>query len=737
MSDNNATTNPTMLEQESDQQSAEAMPEQRRDRQSTEKFLALAHARWKLASEAESQSRREALDDLKFSIGEQWSDEIKQRREKSNRPCLTLNRLPQFIRQVTNNQRQQRPAIIVNPAGDGSSNDVAEVLRGMCRHIEVASDAEVAYDTAFEYMARTGKGFWRVLTQYCDETSFDQEIVIEAIPNPFSVYTDPAAKKADKSDALFKFIVDDLSHDEYKAQYPDSEMAGLADMSSVGDSQPEWATRESIRIAEYLYVELETSSLEKDGQRREVVKRRVKWAKINAVEILDERDWPGQWIPVIEVAGDDLIVDGSRYTAGMIRDAKDPQRMYNYWNSAATEAVALAPKAPFIGVKGQFTDPKWEYANTENYAYLEAEPVDINGQPAPPPQRNAIEPPIGAMTRMIMQADNDLKATIGIYDPSLGQRSADQSGRAIMALQNRGDLGTSNYADNLSRAIRFTGLILVDLIPKIYDAPRVQRIINPDQTVDHVGIFNSQSPAMQGMDPRMLQQAAAQQLPKVKKIYDIGAGKYDVTVTVGPSFQSKRQEAVASMLDLVKGNPSVFPMIGDLMVRNMDWHNASEIADRLKKMLPPQLQDGDDSDPEVRAQKMQGQLQQMGQQHQMLTDEVQKLSDMIKNKQVEQNTKLAIAKLDADVKIACAEITAKAQNQLARAKMEMDAYGMIHDSAHEVALQKDQQAHAANQAQAVQAAQAAQRAAQAAQGLQGQPQRGRPQQGRPQQNRSQ
>jgi hypothetical protein len=658
------------------------MSEALRDKQSTEKFLALAHSRWKLAGEAEAQSRREALDDLKFSVGEQWTDEIRQRRESKSRPCLTLNRLPQFIRQITNNQRQQRPAISVNPAGDGSVKDVAEILQGMCRHIEVASDAEVAYDTAFEYMARTGRGFWRILTQYCDDESFDQEIVIEAV-DPFAVYTDPATRKPDRSDARFKFVVEDMSHDEYRALHPNSELASLTDMSSVGDKQPEWATRESVRVAEYFYVETESSTLEKNGLTREVVKRKVKWAKINAVEILDERDWPGQWIPIVEVTGDDLIVDGKRYIAGMVRDAKDPQRMYNYWNSAATEAVALAPKAPFIGVKGQFVDSKWEYANVENYAYLEAEPVDINGAPAPLPQRNAVEPPIGAMTRMILQADNDLKAIIGIYDPSLGERMSDQSGRAILALQKQGDLGTSNYSDNLSRAMRFTGRILVDLIPKIYDAPRVQRIINPDQTVDQVGIYNSQSPAAQ----RLADPTTMQQLQSVAKIYDIGVGKYDVTVQVGPSYQSKRQEAVASMLELVKTNPTIFPAIGDLLVRNMDWHNSNEIADRLKKMLPPQLQDEDAGDPAARAQKLQTQLQAMSQQHQMLTNEVQKLTEMIKTKQVEQETKLAIAKLDADVKIAVAEITAKAQNQIARAKMELDAYGMIHDSAHEVAMQ--------------------------------------------------
>src|SRR5262245_5794322 len=537
------------------------MSDETRDKQSAEKFLALAHARWKLAAEAESQSRRDSLDDLKFSIGEQWTDEIKQRRESKSRPGLTLNRLPQFIRQVTNNQRQQRPAIAVNPAGDGSSNDVAEVLRGMCRHIEVASDAEVAYDTAFEYMARTGRGFWRVLTKYCDDHSFDQEVVIEAA-DPFSVYTDPAAKKPDRSDARFKFIVEDMTHDEYRAQHPNSELASLTDMSSVGDRQPEWATKESVRVAEYFYVETESATLEKNGMTREVVRRKVKWAKINAIEILDERDWPGQWIPVVEVTGDDLIVDGKRYTAGIVRDAKDPQRMYNYWNSAATEAVALAPKAPFIGVKGQFTDPKWEYANVEKYAYLEAEPVDINGAPAPPPQRNAVEPPIGAMTRMILQADNDLKAIIGIYDPSLGAKQGDPSGKAILALQKQAEMGTSNYSDNLSRAIRFTGRILVDLIPKIYDAPRVQRIINPDQTIDHVGIYNSQSPAAQSLgDPPTMQQFQA-----IEKIYDIGIGKYDVTVQVGPSYQSKRQEAVASMLELVKSNPTIFPVVGDLLV---------------------------------------------------------------------------------------------------------------------------------------------------------------------------
>ncbi len=663
------------------------------------KFLETAKDRWLLADEAESRNRKDSLDDWEFRIGQQWPADIQTARVADGRPCHTINRLPQFTRQVTNEQRQNRPAIRVSPVGDKSDPETAEFLQGVARHIEIASDADVAYDTAFEHCVMGGFGYWRLVTEYVDsrylgenlKNAWDQEIFIRRIKNPFTIYFDPSCVEADYSDARWAFVIEDLTAEEYKRQFPKSQVASLGLFTSTGNNPPGWLTKESCRIAEYFYVEEEKRRLLKledgfiieeeayrritDGptkppvvDSRDVLDRRVKWSRINAVECLEggpgnEVEWPGHWIPIIPVLGDDLDVNGKRYLAGLIRHAKDPQRMYNYWNSAATELIALAPKAPYIAQEGQIEghESEWQQANVRNFAVLQYKGVSVAGQAAPPPQRNAIGAPIEPMALMIRQSDNDLKATMGIYDASLGERGPEQSGKAILARQRQGSIATLNFSDNMNRSIRFTGKQIVDLIPRIYDAPRILKIVKPDDSVEQAAVFNSATTEM-SKDEAM--QALGN--PALMKIYDVGIGKYDVTISSGPSYQSKRQEAVESMTALVQAYPTMMALVGDLLVRQMDWPFAQEIADRLKRAMPPEMQDqGDQGDPKAQIMKLQGQLKGLMDQHVALTQELTAAAETIQTKKLELESKERINALQVQSQLLIAEAKVRGEASLA------------------------------------------------------------------------
>lgn len=631
-----------------------------------DEFLKTARKRFDLAVDAESEMRKLALEDLEFRAGEQWPQEVKQSRDLDRRPCLTINRIPQFIRQITNDQRQNRPAIKVSPVDNNADIETAKVFQGIIRHIEQNSNADVAIDTAFEGAVTKGIGYFRVVTDYCSPDSFDQELLIKRVKNSFSVYLDPGYQEPDASDASWGFIFEDLTEEEYKQQYPKSKMSGMEDWRSIGDSCPGWATEKTARVAEYFYKEFETKTLfllsDKtvvDESELEmamamgatVVNEKtaqvpvIKWCKINAVEKLEETDWVGRWIPIIPVLGDELDLDGKRILEGVVRHAKDPQRMSNYWATAETEAIALAPKAPFIGAEGQFEghEKEWKTANVKNYAFLQYKPTTIQGQLAPPPARQTFEPAVAAISGARAQANEDLKATTGIYDAALGNRASESSGIAIQRRANQSQTANFHYVDNLSRAIRHLGRILVDAIPKVYDTDRAIRILGEDDTQEVI----------------FINQVFERNGKPVK--YDLGAGKYDVSVSNGPSYATKRQEALASMLDLTKAFPAVAQAAGDLMVKNMDWPGAQEISERLKKTMDPKLV-GDEKDqsqeiPPAAAQEMQA-MQQMIEQ---LTGQLNQAQEVMKTKQIELDSKerIEFAKLETQLKIKLAELDAE------------------------------------------------------------------------------
>lgn len=670
------------------------------------KFLSLARERFRLCADAEEQVRKDALDDLMFSVGkEQWPADIATRRIQEGKPVITVNRLDQHIKLVGNEQRQQRPAIKINPVGDGADKDTAEIFQGITRHIEVRSDAEIVYDETHDGMLRKGFDYFRVLTEYVDPDSddnLDQEISIEWVKDAFRVYFMPNCNKPCYEDAKYAFVTENLTEEEYKEQYPDSELAGVEDFQATGDMDRDWANKETgIRVAEYFWIET-SYEIKKTATGREKRKTKsvVHWAKINAIEILEEKEWPGKWIPIIPVLGTDKIVNGKRYLAGLVRNAKGAQRSYNYGLSTAWETAGLAPKAPFICDYRSIADFKemWEQANRRNFAalYYNSMP-EGQQQPLPPPQRNAVEPPLEAFAMLIKQADYDLKASLGMFDPSLGQNKSDQSGRAIQSLQKQGDLATLNYSDNLSRSIRHLGRILIDLIPHIYDAPRIQRIVQPDGQVDHVGIFNSKKSGMSLDQVKQLPEFA-----KIKRVYDIGVGTYDVTVSVGPNYQTKRQEAVATQMELMAKVPAVQATAADVVIRNMDIPQADLVADRVKVAIMaqfPQLQGEPSDDPKEQLAQAKAQLLQLAQKLQETQQQASEMQQVIHSKQVESASKEKIADMDNKTKILIAEVTTNSQEAQTRMEMEKQLWVEMHGSAHDFAVASLQQKHEKEMAQ--------------------------------------
>jgi len=599
-------------------------------------------SRYTMAIAAYSDSREDELDDLRFMAGSpdnqwQWPADVLATRGAvqgqtiNARPCLTINKLPQHVRQVTNEQRQNRPSGKVIPADDKADVEVAAIYDGMVRHIEYMSDADVAYDTACENQVTYGEGYIRVLTEYCDEDSFDQDLRIGRVRNSFSVYMDPMSQDPTGADAEWCFITQDITKAEYERDYPDAAPLSSILASGVGDQYlSQWLTEDTLRIAEYFYYKHEEATLNlypgnqsffdgspedknmkemglKPIKSRRVDRKKVMWMKTNGFESLEEREWAGKWIPVVRVIGNEFEVEGQIYISGLVRNAKDAQRMYNYWTSQEAEMLALAPKAPFIGYGGQFEgyEMQWKTANTTNWPYLEVNPDVTDGMGAvlPLPQRAAPPLPQTGLIQAKMGASDDIKSTTGQYDSSLGATSNERSGRAILAREKQGDTGTYHYVDNLARAIRHITRQLVDMIPKIYDTERIARIVGLDGEVDMVKI-NPQQPnpvnEIRDVDTGIL----------IEKIYNPGVGRYDVVVTTGPSYMTKRQEAMDAMSQILQGNPQLWSVAGDLFVKNMDWPGAEELAARLAKTIDPKLLEDGDKDPALQAAEQQ--MQAMG-----------------------------------------------------------------------------------------------------------------------------
>ncbi len=611
-----------------------------------------AQAFYRMGMSASSEWRQEAITDLEFLAGEQWDPSIKGQRDAQGRPALTVNRLPQFVRQITNEQRQSKPAVTVNPVDSGSDVRTAEVLQGIIRNIEYTSNADAAYAAGGQSAAITGLGYWDVCAEYEDERSFEQRLSIKRISNPMSVVFDPGAKEIAGDDARKVIISTDTSEGEFKSRHPGVEMPKSSGWKGEGDTAASWVAKDGVRIHEYRYIKEEPDTLiddpeggepvlasemaavaaamaqeqtgaplpqeEADSLEQRIVakakatgiatrpttRRKACWAKIAGDTVIEKGELAGRYLQLVRVVGTELEIDGETIYEGVIRHARDTQRMLNYFVSAEAEAIALTPKAPWLIAEGQIGDFEavWATANSQTHSHLPYKPIALGGHPVPPPMRVMSEANVSSITNARMQAADDLKAVTGIYDGQLGARSNETSGRAILARQSQGQTANFHFQDNLALAIRYTGRIEVDLIPKIYTGPRTLRILGEDGKQEMVPV-NGQPGELPG------------KLAAEPGDINLNAGRYDVAVSMGPSYHSRRQEASAQMVELIKVNPVVANVAGDLLVENLDLPNGKAIAERIRKTLPPEIRPPDEKQPPAAmlAQKV-SQLEQMNQQ---------------------------------------------------------------------------------------------------------------------------
>lgn len=615
--------------------------------------VATALAQYQYAYEANRDNAKGAYDDLRFAAGDQWPGDIERQRKADGRPCLTVNMVPKFLRQVTGDIRQMRPSVRVIGVDDTGDVEKAEAYQDIIRYIERRSDAQHAYFNAADSTVAAGIGYWRVDTEYDDEEKNVQDICVNAVYDGVGVVVDPDSDHAVKLDASFAFIPVDFTWEAFKKKFPNSTTASFTTIdewsrglsTSVFSSDIQWVNEKTIRVVEYF-----TRTKEKDGWK-------VKRYLLNASEELEPaKDVACDYIPLIPLVGEEVYIGPRCVRRGMVRLLRDSQRMYNYCYSTQAEVVALQPKAPYVVTAKNVEDwtDLWGKANTANLPYLVYEPDPANSGARPARET----PPVASsgLELMMQQALEDMKAVTGLYDASLGARSNEQSGKAILARERQGDTGQYHFTEAFMRALRLTGVVLVNMIPRIYDTQRVLRVLGEDGAINETKI-NQLVPSRKNR---------AQLIDM-----DVTTGKYDVAVESGPSFNTRRDEAREGMNALLQAAPDLIPIIGDLYVGAMDWPEKEKIAKRLKTMLPPAIKSEEDEEAGEGEMGMQNrqptpQELQMAQAQQMQAAAAQM---ELQSKQIDLATKDA-ARRKAEADAARAEFDAQ------KAQMELQA-GLI------------------------------------------------------------
>ena len=562
-------------------------------KQSDEDILSEALKRFKLCVDAESELREHAIDDIKFRHGDQWSQRDRKLREDEGRPCLTINKLEQRVDQVTGDQRMNRMGAVIRPMDSTPSYSptytLAQVISGIIKNIEYISNAKTAYDTAFDHAVGHGFGFWRITTEYATDDTFDQDIKIKRIQNSMRVYLDPFAEEVTKIDAEYGFITRLVDKEDYDE--------GDWDIG-IGDYHTLWVDGDKVRIAEYFRRVPEKKILwlidgkvicVKDGKTdirdelkadgvepekiREVDGHKVEWFEMAPNKIFKRKDFPSQYIPIVPCYGKELNVDGKTFYRGVIRYAKDPQKIYNYTRSASIEQVALTPKAPYILEEGQVGEHQqmWDNANKVSYSALYYK----NRPGVPPPQRQAPPQPSAGWITESQISDQDIDAASGMYKASLGAPSNERSGKAINARKVEGDVGNYHFHDNRALSLQHSYTIIVDMIPRVYDTNRIVRIKKFDDQEDFVEINRT---IIDGETNQPV------------KVFDLSMGRYEIAVDIGASYTTQRQMASESMMELIQYAPQLADRILDIIAKNLDWPGADEIAERLTDDRPTQQQ---------------------------------------------------------------------------------------------------------------------------------------------------
>lgn len=603
--------------------------------------------RFKRAQEVEAIARDRFMKDIKFANGDaynnyQWPDKVYTDRTNQNRPAMTINKVRQHNLQIINDARQNKTAIKIVATGDGATYESAQVYSAICRHIEYISNAQQIYTTATRFQVQGGIGYWRLETDWADDESFDQEIFIRPVKNPLSIYLDPDILEADGSDARFAFVFEEMAPDEFKVLYPD--YAHIADRAPLGQDD-DWCRSDCIRVAEYWrksdvpdwlvayeegrdeatgapLMKIERASEMPPGkmellmklpttQRRRLTGSKVERFKIAGDEVIAKTLWLGRYIPIVRVPGEETRIDGQLDRKGHTRAMLDAQRNYNFWTSEAASQVALQAKVPYMAPIAAISgyETVWANANTSNPAILPYKHLDEDGKEIPKPERT--QPPVMASGYIqgMQIAQEELRMASGQYQAEMGAPGNEKSGVAITARQRQADNATYHYVDHLAMAIRFTGKILLDLIPKVYDTPRVRRIMAEDGTESDVTIDVAAPDAL----ARPEGQRSSGKGEAIMSIFNPKVGKYDVEADVGPGFATKRQEAFNAFTQIAAQNKEFMQIGGDLMWSAADFPKADILAERWRRFIaatnPSVLGEG----PTPQEQQLQQQLEQLQQ----------------------------------------------------------------------------------------------------------------------------
>ena len=664
------------------------MPDQR------DAIIEQARERFKLVCEAEAAQREREAEDLSFQIPEnQWDDQAKKARSGDDktppRPMLSISKLDQPQQLILNQMRQADLGVMIHPISEDAEQDTAEMLQGLYRHIEQKSHAELGRYWAFQRAVACGRGAYRVLTEYDEEGGHpsDQRIVIKRILHQEGVYFDPSAVEPDFSDGRFAFVVSWVNRDDFARMWPKAKGANAnkLEWEGMAHDAPEWVREDDVLVAEYWHKEYgeEKFAVEGEERTREVVT--VKVCKLTGWEILEQSDWPGRWIPIIPVVGRELTpFNEERRFVGLISGAKDGQKLYNYAASTLVEGMQLEPKSPYMLDPQQIEgyEDWWLQANTRNFPYLPVNTIIKGGQMLPFPQRSQVDTSRMQLSMMaLQQADQFIQSATAIYDPSLGRLSErDRSGRAILALQQQADSGTGHFLQNLADiSMVYEAKVVLDLVPKVYDRPgRITRIVR--------GEDRKSAPVMLGVpfvpDPRTGRPMQAPPTAQGVKQYDLSRGIYDVSVSIGKSFQTRLQEGSERIGELLAQKPELFVMMGDLFLRFQDWPGAKEMADRMAKVREQKFPGlGESEDGQIPPEQMQAQFQGMQAQMQQMGQQLQAAMQALQTEQAKQQAAIAKAELDARVKMQQAELSMR------EAAMERDTKLRIAAADNETKLQ--------------------------------------------------
>jgi hypothetical protein len=709
------------------------------------KIVEQAKQRFKIAAGAEKDQRAREQAVLNFDAGDQWTDEMKAPRQGGmvngvpvpGRPMLTIPKTNQPVKLIVNQQQRAHLGVQVHAESEDATDDTAEILQGLYRHIEQGSRAHIARNWAFKHAVKMGRGFWRVNKRSAKDGGLeygDQDITIERILNQASVYLDPFATEPDWSDGEWAFIGGWVPWDRFKREYPKSDLVKAVagpdgsddeEWEGVGDDAPQWFDStddgKAVRVMEYFVVETKIyrrcaykirgkqvigwkkeappdakdQTIAPEGlpeksivREWDIERRSVKWYKVNGIEVLDEGEWDGQYIPIVVVLAEEKNINGKRKFEGIIEPCMDSGRLFNVSASSMLEKNSLTNKAPWVLAEGQEEGHEDEFAqaNIRNFAFIRYKPVKIGDHVLERPARDFGQVDLSNELVMLEQADQFIKSVTAVHDPSLGDDKKTRTGKAVLALQQQSQDSNSDYLDNFaSVSMTHEARMVLDLIPAIYDRPgRIARTLNLEDQAERVML---NAPFV--VDPRTKRPMPANETDPGVKQYDLKRGIYGVQVTVGKSHQTKAQQGADEVGQILQGVPQLMPIIGDIYFNYRDFPGAKQIAERIKKMLPPQLQEQEGGKPSP--EQLEQQLAQAGQQFQQLqaqlqqamqdiaTDKAKQEANVLMNRdKLTVQTELEKIKLTADIekeriaaqaKIAVEQIKAG----IAQARAEFDA----------------------------------------------------------------